>query len=179
MNIGDIEVKIIRGDITRLNVDAIVNPADGQLKMDGGLGEFLRKEGGDEIEEEAVSKGPLQERKAVSTKAGRLKARHIIHAVTKMADGLTDQDILRGAVFHALQCAKEVEGPVAGVPGIGLRRGGFSVGRRAKIMTQEIAKCARDPATTVREVIFLCMTKRHSTSLTGPCAVTSTMSCAN
>lgn len=154
MNIADIEVKIIRGDITRLNVDAIVNPADGQLKMDGGLGEFLRKEGGVEIEEEAVRKGPVKEGSAVWTKAGRLKARYVIHAVTKMADGLTDQDILRSAVFHALQCAKELKVRSLAFPALGCAEEGFPAAGAAKIMTQEIMKCARDPATTVREVIF-------------------------
>jgi O-acetyl-ADP-ribose deacetylase (regulator of RNase III)/ADP-ribose pyrophosphatase YjhB (NUDIX family) len=154
MNVGDIEVKIIRGDIARLNVDVIVNPADGQLKMDGGLGEFLRKEGGVEIEEEAVSKGPVKEGSAVWTKAGRLKARYIIHAVTKMADGQTDQDVLRSAVFHALQCAKELKVRSLAFQALGCAEEGFPAVGAAKIMTQEIMKCARDPATTVREVIF-------------------------
>ncbi|MBI3617159.1 MAG: NUDIX domain-containing protein [Candidatus Omnitrophica bacterium] len=154
MNIGDIEVRIVRGDIIRLNVDAIVNPADGQLKMDGGLGEFLRKEGGVEIEEEAVSKGPVKEGNAVWTKAGRLKARHVIHAVTKMADGRTDQDILRSAVFHALQCAKELNVRSLALPALGCAGEGFPAVGAAKIMTQEIMKCARDSAATVREVIF-------------------------
>lgn len=168
MNIGDIEVKIIRGDITRLNVDAIVNPANGQLKMDGGLGEFIRKEGGTQIEEEAVSKGPVKEGNAVWTKAGRLKVRHVIHAVTKMSDGLTDQDILRSAVFHALQCAKDLKVRSLAFPALGCAEEGFllpsgslwprgayrpAVGA-AKIMVQEIIKCARDPAATVREIIF-------------------------
>ena len=154
MNIGDIEVRIVRWDIVRLNVDVIVNPAGGQLKMDGGLGEFLRKEGGVEIEEEAVSKGPVKEGNAVWTKAGRLKARHVIHAVTKMADGLTDQDILRSAVFHALHCAKELKVRSLAFPALGCAEEGFPAVGAAKIMTQEIMKCARDPATTVREVIF-------------------------
>src|SRR3989338_11702916 len=154
MNIGDIEVKIIRGDITRLDVDAIVIPADGQLKMDSGLGEFIRKEGGDEIEEEAVSKGPLQEGKAVSTMAGRLKARYVIHAVTKMADGRTDQDILRSAVFHALQCAKELKARSLALPALGCAEEGFPAVGAAKILTQEIMKCARDAKSTVREVVF-------------------------
>ncbi len=154
MNIGDIEVKIIRGDISLLNVDAIVNPANGQLKMDGGLGEFLRKEGGVEIEEEAVGKAPVKEGRAVWTRAGRLKARHVIHAVTQMADGLTDQDILRSAVSSALQCAKELKARSLAFPALGCAEEGFPVVGAAKIMAQEIIKCARDANTTVREVVF-------------------------
>ncbi len=154
MNTGDIEVKIIRGDITRLNVDAIVIPADGQLKMDSGLGEFIRKEGGDEIEEEAVSKGPVREGNAIWTKAGRLKARHVIHAVTKMADGRTDQDILRGAIFHALQCARELNVRSLAFPPLGCAEERFPAVGAAKILAQEIMKCARDAQSTVREVVF-------------------------
>ncbi len=154
MNIADIEVRIIHGDITRLNVDAIVNPADGQLRMHSGLGEFIRQEGGDEIEEEAVGKGPIKEGTAIVTKAGRLKARHIIHAVTKMADGSTDQDILRGAVFHALQRAKELKIRSLAFPALGCAEEGFPAVGAAKIMVQEVMKCAKDTATTVREVTF-------------------------
>ncbi len=154
MNIRDIEVKVVRGDIALLDVDAIVNPADGQLRMDSGLGEFLRKEGGGEIEEEAMSKGPAREGEAVCTKAGRLKARHIIHAVTKMADGRTDQDILRGAVFHALQRAKELKVRSLAFPALGCAEEGFPSVGAAKILTQEIMKCARDPGSTLREVTF-------------------------
>ena len=154
MNIGDIEVKVIRGDITRLNVDAIVNSANGQLKMDGGLGQFIRKEGGVEIEEEAVGKGPVQEGSAIWTKAGRLKARHVIHAVTKKADGRTDQDVLRGAVSHALRCAREINARSLAFPALGCAEEGFPAAGAAKIIIQEIMKCARDAGTTAREVIF-------------------------
>ncbi len=153
MSIGDIEIKIIRGDITQLIVDAIVNPTDGQLRMEDGLGEFIRKEGGTEIEEEAAGKAPAREGGAVWTKAGRLKARHIIHAVTKMSDGLTDQNILRSAVFQALQCAKELKVRSLAFPALGCAEEGFPAVGAAKILTQEMMKCARDDQGTVREIV--------------------------
>lgn len=153
MKIKDIEVKIIQGDITQLDVDAIVTPAAEDLRMDSGLGEFLRKGGGIEIEEEAAIHAPLAAGKAVATRAGRLKARNIIHAVMKTAEGFTDQDILRDAVAAVFERARELNARTLAFPDIAGNGEGFPPVGAAKILAQEIMKCARHAQTTVREVV--------------------------
>ncbi len=73
---------VVEGDITEARVEAIVNAANSQLVMGGGVAGAIKRKGGREIEEEAVKKAPVPVGGAVSTGAGRLKARYVIHAPT-------------------------------------------------------------------------------------------------
>ncbi|TBR18710.1 macro domain-containing protein, partial [bacterium] len=59
MKIKDTQIKVIIGDITELNVDAIVNAANNELLMGGGVAGAIKKKGGKIIEAEAVKKGPI------------------------------------------------------------------------------------------------------------------------
>lgn len=162
MKIKNIEIKIIRGDIAQVQADAIVNPANPQLRMEKGLAGFLKKEGGAVIEEEALSKGPVKPGEAVWTKAGTLRSRYIIHAVTVSADGRTDETILREAAAGALRCANERQISSVVFPALGCGEGceaspsggNFPPVGAAKIIAQEIIKCARDPQNTLTEITF-------------------------
>ncbi|MFH0858198.1 MAG: macro domain-containing protein, partial [Candidatus Omnitrophota bacterium] len=60
MKINNTEIKVVQVDITELKVDAIVNAANNELLMGGGVAGAIRKIGGKEIEDEAVSKGPIE-----------------------------------------------------------------------------------------------------------------------
>ena len=104
MKIKNIEIVIVNSDITQLDVDAIINPANMQMKMENGLAGSINQQGGGAIEEEALSKAPVDVGEAVVTKAGTLKARHIIHAVTMGVEGGTDQETVRHAAASALKC---------------------------------------------------------------------------
>ena len=75
-----IEIELYRGDITQLELDALVNAANNRLWMGAGVAGAIKRAGGREIEAEAVSKGPIPVGQAVATGAGRLKARYVIHA---------------------------------------------------------------------------------------------------
>lgn len=157
MKIRNIEVKIIKGDITGLDTDVIVNPANRQLTMDRGLAELIKKKGGEEIEVEAMSKGPLPAGQAVATHAGHLKARYIVHAVTVGADSKTDQTVLRQATAGALKCAGELGIASMAFPALGCGQGSFPWAGAAKIMTQEIFKFCRSirpSVSSLKEIIF-------------------------
>ena len=99
MNIKTIEVVVVHSDITELDVDAIVNLANMQMTMERGLAVIIKKWGGEAIEEEALSKAPVDLGEAIATKAGEFKARHVIHAVTTGVDGGTDQETVRHATL--------------------------------------------------------------------------------
>ena len=73
---------VAEGDITEAKVDAIVNAANSQLWMGGGVAGAIKRKGGVGIEEEAVKKGPVPVGEAVVTSAGKLKAKYVIHAPT-------------------------------------------------------------------------------------------------
>lgn len=155
MNIKNTELKIIKAEITELDCDAIVNAANNQLLMGGGVAGVIRKKGGQAIEEEAVKKGPIDIGAAVATGAGRLKAKYIIHAATMGMDFKTDEHKIRQACASALKCAEKLGLESIAFPALGCGVGRFPLVGAAKIMAQEILKHFRNPS-TLKEVI-LCL----------------------
>ncbi len=153
MKIKNTEIKIVKADITELKVDAIVNAANNELLMGGGVAGVIRKKGGKEIEDEAVKKGPIKIGEAVWTKAGRLPAKYVIHAATMAMDFKTDQWKIRNSCASALQCAKELKIKSIAFPALGCGVGRFPPIGAAKIMAQEVLKHLRQP-TSLQEIIF-------------------------
>src|SRR3954469_15901482 len=70
-------LELIEGDITELDVDAIVNPANEQLQLGAGVAGAIRAKGGPTIQEECDRIGGTPVGTAVMTGAGNLKARHV------------------------------------------------------------------------------------------------------
>ncbi len=157
-------VKVIQGDITALTVDAIVNAANNKLVMGGGLAGVIRQKGGQQIEDEAVSKGPIEIGAAVATKAGTLKAKYVIHAVTVGMPALrslgaggdfkTDEFKIRESCKNALLIANELKLSSIALPALGCGVGHFPLVGAAKIMAQETLRHLREVKTTLKEIIF-------------------------
>jgi serine/threonine-protein kinase len=80
--VGPATVALVVGDLAAAQADAIVSSANYELKMRVGVGNALRLRGGDEIEEEALKHGEQPLGQCVATKAGKLAARHVLHAVS-------------------------------------------------------------------------------------------------
>lgn len=154
MKIRDIEIEVVRADITRLKVEAIVYAASSTLRMDKGVAEFIKKEGGAEIEEEAVSQGPIPPGEAVWTKAGGLPAQYVIHAAARRDDVPCGEGDVRKAVASALKRANELKVNFLGLAPLGGEEGGLPMVGAAKIAVQEIMKESRNPQTTLRKIIF-------------------------
>ncbi len=155
MKIKNTDLKIIKADITELSCDAIVNAANNKLLMGGGVAGVIRKKGGQEIEDEAVKKGPIEIGAAIATGAGRLKAKYVIHAATMGMDFKTDEHKIRQACANALKCAETLQLESIVFPALGCGVGGFPLIGAAKIMAQEILKHFRNPS-TIKSVI-LCL----------------------
>ncbi|MCS7119734.1 MAG: macro domain-containing protein [Candidatus Bathyarchaeota archaeon] len=85
VSVGDTVIRLVRGDITELRVDAIVNAANGFLRLGGGVAGAIRRKGGPEIESECeriiAERGRIPVGEAVITTGGKLKAKYVIHAV--------------------------------------------------------------------------------------------------
>ncbi len=155
MRIFNAELKIIKADLTELSVDAIVNAANNELVMGGGVAGVIRKKGGHIIEEEAVKKGPIKIGESVATAAGTLKAQYVIHAATMGMDFKTDEHKIRAATFSALTCADQLKIKSVAFPALGCGVGKFSLVGAAKIMAQEAWKFLRHhKETTIKEIIF-------------------------
>lgn len=154
MKINNTAIHIIKGDITELSSEAIVNPANCELTMKRGLAETIKAKGGIVIEEEAFIKGPLNPGDAIITQAGHLNCTHIIHGVSIDVDDLTDEHIIRTCIANILQCAEENKILTLALPALGCGSGRFSVIGSAKIMTQEILKFCKRPSCRIKDITF-------------------------
>jgi O-acetyl-ADP-ribose deacetylase (regulator of RNase III) len=148
-------ITIITGDITKLEVDAIVNPANSQLIMGGGVAGAILRTGGNEIQKQALKKAPVPIGKAVATTAGKLKAKHIIHAptMTRPAMAATLEDI-KAATKAALECAKQAHINSLAFPGLGTGVGGLNPQDASNAMAQEITKHIQQ-GTTIKQIILV------------------------
>jgi len=133
-----IEIEVCQGDITQLELGALVNAANNRLWMGGGVAGALKRAGGKEIETEAVRKGPIPIGEAVVTGAGKLKAKYIIHAAVMGQDLKTDAEKLRQATKNSLLRADELGIKSIAFPALGTGVGGFPLNECARIMIDEV-----------------------------------------
>ncbi|MEM3504890.1 MAG: macro domain-containing protein [Archaeoglobaceae archaeon] len=148
-----VQIEALHGDITKLEVDAIVNAANTHLYMGGGVAGAIKRAGGKEIEEEAVKKGPIKIGEAVVTSAGKLKAKFVIHAPTMELDFKTDEKKVRSAMIAALKKAEELGVQSIAFPALGTGVGGLPKDLVAKIMVEELKKHI-ESGTKLKKVIF-------------------------
>ncbi|GAI57524.1 unnamed protein product, partial [marine sediment metagenome] len=133
-----IKIEVQQGDITQLELDALVNAANNRLWMGGGVAGALKKAGGKEIEAEAVKKGPIPVGEAVVTGAGKLKAKYIIHAAVMGPDLKTDAKKVREATKNSLLSGDELGIKSIAFPALGTGVGGFPLNECARIMIDEV-----------------------------------------
>lgn len=121
--------------------------------MGGGVAGAIKRAGGQEIEDEAVSKGPIKIGEAVETTAGKLKARYVIHSPTMELDFKTNEEKIRLAMKAALKKAEELGIKSIAFPALGTGVGGFSKSEAARIMVEEI-KNSVDAGTDLERIIL-------------------------
>jgi O-acetyl-ADP-ribose deacetylase (regulator of RNase III)/ADP-ribose pyrophosphatase YjhB (NUDIX family) len=160
MKLKDTEIKVMMGDITELEVDAVVNAANNELLMGGGVAAAIKKKGGRIIEEEAVKLGPIEIGQAVSTIAGNLNAKYVIHAVTMGMDFKTDETKIRSSCAASLKEAEKLKVSTVAFPALGCGVGGFPLLASAKIMAQEVFKHLREGKSVLKEIIFCLFNKQ-------------------
>lgn len=127
-------LELVEGDITEMDTDAIVNAANAQLVLGGGVAGAIRRKGGPAIQAECDKIGGTFVGGAVMTTGGRLKARHVIHAVgPRMGEGDEDEK-LRNATLNSLRVADENGLKSVAFPAISTGIFGFPIQRCAEIM---------------------------------------------
>src|SRR5215211_8970545 len=121
------DVEVQQADITKLDVDAIANAANTDLRHGGGVAGAIARAGGRTIQEESDRLAPIGLGEAVATGAGELPARWVIHAATMHLGGPTSADIVREATASTLAKAEELGAGSLGLVAFGTGVGGFPV----------------------------------------------------
>lgn len=145
------ELEVVEGDIARLEVDAIANAANNHLWMGAGVAGAIKRAGGEEIEREAVAKGPIEIGDAVATGAGRLPAQHIVHGAVMGQDLRTDAELVGRTTRRCLEVAEELGCRTLALPAFGTGVGGFPLAECAEIM---VAATRAYDARSLERVVF-------------------------
>lgn len=135
--VGDKRLRLVLGDITERDVDAIVNAANTRLQHGGGVAGAIVRKGGQVIQDESDKIGFVPVGQAAMTTAGRLKARWVIHAVgPRMGEGDEDSK-LTNAVQSVLTLASQEGLGSISMPAISSGIFGFPKDRCARILVSE------------------------------------------
>jgi len=127
-------LELVEGDITEMETDAIVNAANAQLILGGGVAGAIRRRGGPKIQAECDKIGGTFVGGAVITTGGNLKAKYVIHAVgPRMGEGNEDEK-LRNATLNSLKLADENKLKSISFPAVSTGIFGFPIQRCAQIM---------------------------------------------
>ncbi len=159
--IANTEFEVIQGDITLLETDAIVNPANTFLMHTGGLAHVIVKRGGMIIQQESKKIGNVPTGSAVITTGGNMKTKHVIHAVgPRYKDGKQGEpEKLASAVTNSLKVAELKKLTSIAIPAISSGIFGYPVNESAKIIVDTAieyfnAKKKAKEETTLVKVVF-------------------------
>ncbi len=144
---------LIKGDITALEVDALVNAANNHLWMGGGVAGAIKRNGGADIEREAVRQGPIPVGEAVITGAGRLAAKYVIHAAVMGQDLKTDRGKICRATRASLELCQERGLKSVAFPALGTGVGGFPYAEAARAMLSELVVFVNN-YTGLKSIVF-------------------------
>jgi len=142
------------GDVTESGADAIVNAANNDLILGGGVAGAIRRKGGEAIRRECSEIDSIPIGGAAITGAGNLKARYIIHAASMQLGGNATAQALRSSTAHSLRIASEKKLTSIAFPAVGSGIAGFPLRGCAEIMLRETAKHLSG-ATSLERVDFV------------------------
>ncbi len=146
-------IELTKGDITDLEVDAIVNAANSQLKLGGGVAGAIRRKGGPKIQEECDRIGYCPVGGAVITSAGNLKAKYVVHAVGPRYGEGDEDNKLKNATFNSLKIADQYKVKTIAFPAISTGIFGFPKDRCAEIMLSTAVEYLKGQ-TGIEKVVF-------------------------
>jgi len=153
------KIVLLQGDLTEVDADAIVNAANNDLQLGGGVAGAIRRKGGEEIQRECDAIGSVPVGGAAITSGGRLKARHVIHAASMQLGGATTARALRSSTAHSLRIAAQNNLKTIAFPAVGTGIAGFPMRECAEIMLAEAQKHLQG-ATSLEQVQFVLLDKQ-------------------
>ncbi len=146
-------LEVVEGDITEMETDAIVNAANAQLILGGGVAGAIRRKGGPKIQEQCNKIGGTFVGGAVITDAGNLKAKHVIHAVgPRMGEGNEEQK-LKNATLNSLKLADQNNIKSISFPAISTGIFGYPIDKCAEVMLDTTIEYIKG-FTSLEKVVF-------------------------
>src|ERR1700738_1649447 len=133
-----INVEVRQVDVTGLEVDAITNAANTELKHGGGVAAAIARAGGPDVQRESNEKAPIGLGEAVETTAGDMPARYVIHAATMELGGPTSAEIITRATASTLRLADELGCRSLALVAFGTGVGGFPLEDAARLMVEAV-----------------------------------------
>ena len=155
------KLRIVTGDITKIAVDAIVNAANSALAGGGGVDGAIPRAGGPSIMQELSvirsESGGCPTGSAVATKAGRLPAKHVFHAVgPRYRDGVHNEaELLASCYRTCLQMAAERKVETISFPAISTGIYGYPIEEATGIAVGVISEHLAAGEGSVREVVVV------------------------
>ncbi|MGV0717569.1 macro domain-containing protein [Mycolicibacterium sp. XJ662] len=146
-----IELEVLQADVTKLDVDAITNAANTELRHGGGVAAAIARAGGDELQRESRQKAPIGLGESVETTAGDMPARYVIHAATMELGGPTSAEIIERATGSALAKADELGCRSLALVAFGTGVGGFPLEEAARLM---VGVVRRHEPKSLQRVVF-------------------------
>jgi len=133
-----IELEVLQADVTKLEVDAITNAANTELRHGGGVAAAISRAGGPAVQRESNEKAPIGLGEAVETTAGEMPARYVIHAATMELGGPTSAEIISLATRSTLRIADELCCRSLALVAFGTGVGGFRLDEAARLMVDAV-----------------------------------------
>jgi O-acetyl-ADP-ribose deacetylase (regulator of RNase III) len=133
-------IEVLEADVTTLDVDAIANAANTELRHGGGVAGAISRAGGPAIQDESDRAAPIALGEAVETGAGLLPCRWVIHAATMELGGPTSAEAIRRATASTLALADRLGARSLALVAFGTGVGGFPLGEAAEIEVGEVRR---------------------------------------
>ncbi|MGE5411014.1 MAG: O-acetyl-ADP-ribose deacetylase [Clostridiales bacterium] len=151
------KIQIVKGDITKLEADAIVNAANPSLLGGGGVDGAIHRAAGKGLVDECRTLGGCETGEAKITGGYRLPARHVIHTVGPVWRGgnYGEDELLRSCYRNSLRLAIANNLKTIAFPAISTGIYGFPIERATRIAISEVKEFLK-PDTTIESVIFVC-----------------------
>ena len=160
------EVELIRGNLTKMNIDAIVNAANSSLMGGGGVDDAIHRAGGKVILEECMkyvaAKGRLATGIAMITSGGNLPAKFVIHTVGPVWNGgkNREEDLLADAYRNSLKLAAEKNLKTIAFPNISTGVYHFPKQKAAEIAVKTVKEFLSENS-GIEKVYFVCFDEEN------------------
>jgi O-acetyl-ADP-ribose deacetylase (regulator of RNase III) len=151
-------IEIVQGDITRMEVDAIVNAANSSLLGGGGVDGAIHRAAGPQLLAECRTLGGCPTGEARITGGYELPASHVIHTVGPVWHGgdRGEDELLAECYRNSLRVAEDTGVETIAFPSISTGAYRFPIERAARIALRETEDILRRGGTSVRKVYFVC-----------------------